>query len=457
MIRSSWLRSGTALILGVGTISSLVVGSWGAAAQAQTQLSDIQGVWANRCISSLAQRQIINGYPDGTFRPDAFVTRAEFATMVGTAFPNQAAQNSTRSYSDVNRSFWAYPAIQQAAQTGFLTGYPDGSFRPSQNIPRVQVLVALANGLNYQAPANVSSVLSRTYNDAAAIPSYADGAVAAATNQRIVVNYPEVQQLNPNQRATRAEVAAFLCQALKQPSQTALISNSYIAGGLSQRDGVLNVGQSIPVEYTSAQRILVTPSETAALTLTTKSDILSTDGAVIIPAGSQVEGVLQPRKGGSQFVAQNVIINGQSYPISASSDVVTRVKNTRDINIVSLARNSVIGAGVAAGISGLAGDRTITAEKTLAGAATGAAIETNQGRPVLSILRDTAIGAALGAGVSGIVGDRTITAEKVITGAASGATIGGAINRPKLNQVVIIEPNTDLTLKLDRQLVIAQR
>jgi hypothetical protein len=55
------------------------------------------------------------------------------------------------------------------------------------------------------------------------------------------------------------------------------------------------------------------------------------------------------------------------------------------------------------------------------------------------------------------VGDRTITAEKVISGAAAGATIGGAINRPKLSQVVVIEPSTDLTLSLDKKLVMAQR
>jgi S-layer homology domain len=457
MTSPSWLRSGTALILGLGTVSSLVAGAWNTAAQAQAQLSDIQGIWANRCITSLAERRIINGYPDGTFRPNAPVTRAEFATMLGTAFPGQNVGNTSKSYGDVSRGFWAYPAIQQAAHSGFLTGYPDGSFRPTQNIPRVQVLVALANGLNYRVPANADSLLTRSYDDAGAVPTYANSAIAAATNQRIVVNYPDVKQLNPNQNATRAEVAAFLCQALKEPSQTALVSNSYIVGGLSQNEIFLNAGESIPVKYTAGDRILVTPNETAALTLTTKFDIRTADGAVIIPAGSQIEGLLKPQNGGSQFVAQTLTINGESFPIAASSEVVTRVRNTRDINLLSLARNSVLGAGVAAGISGLAGDRTITPEKVIAGAATGAAVETNMGRPWLSILRDTAIGAALGAGVSGVVGDRTITPEKVISGAAAGATIGGAINRPKLSQVVVIEPNTDLTLNLDKKLVMAQR
>ncbi|WP_404789063.1 S-layer homology domain-containing protein [Altericista sp. CCNU0014] len=453
---SYWLQSGTAWALSLSAISSLVAG-WGTAVRAQTQLSDIQGVWANRCITSLAERRIINGYPDGTFRPNASVTRAEFATMLGSAFPTQNASNSSKSYGDVSRGFWAYPAIQQAAQSGFLTGYPDGSFRPAQNIPRVQVLVALANGLNYRVPANSDSVLTRNYDDADAVPSYANGAIAAATAQRIVVNYPEVKRLDPNRNATRAEVAAFLCQALKEPTQTALVPASYIVGGAFQNDIFLNAGETIPVKYTASDRILVTPTETVDLTLTTTSNVKTADGVTIIPAGSQIEGVLKPQSGGSQFVAQTLRIDGESYPISASSAVVSRVRNTRDINLISLARNSAIGAGVAAGISGLAGDRTITAEKVLAGAATGAAIETNRGRPALSILRDTAIGAVLGAGVSGVVGDRTITPQKVISGAAAGATIGGAIDRPKLNRVVVIEPNTDLTLNLNERLVVAQR
>jgi hypothetical protein len=244
---------------------------------------------------------------------------------------------------------------------------------------------------------------------------------------------------------------------LNESIQAGLVSDNYIAGVPTQSNIFLNAGQSIPVNYMAGDRIIVTPNETVALNLTTKFDVNAADGTVIIPAGSQIAGVLRPQGGGSQFVAQTLRINGESYPISASSDVVTRVRNTRDINLLSLARNSVIGAGVAAGISGLAGDRTITPEKVIAGAATGAAVETNMGRPVLSVLRDTAIGAVLGAGVSGVVGDRTITAEKVISGAAAGATIGGAINRPKVDRVVIIEPNTDLTLNLDQRFAIAQR
>jgi hypothetical protein len=254
MLKQSWLQSGTALVLGLSTVSSLVVGPWSTAANAQSRLSDIQNNWANQCIQSLAERRIINGYPDGTFRPNASVTRAEFATMIGSAFSQSNSGSNTASFNDVNRSNWAYPAIQKAAQAGFMSGYPDRSFRPSQNIPRVQALVSLANGLNYRTPTNVNVILDRNFSDANAVPSYAQNAIAAATTQRIVVNYPEVKQLNPNQNATRADIASFLCQALKESNQTAFISGSYIAG--TQSTVYLNSGIAIPVKYAEAERII---------------------------------------------------------------------------------------------------------------------------------------------------------------------------------------------------------
>ncbi|MGB7412710.1 MAG: S-layer homology domain-containing protein, partial [Thermosynechococcaceae cyanobacterium] len=350
--------------------------------------------------------------------------------------------------------YWAYNAIRTASQTGFLTGYPNGQFQPNQNIQRAQVLVSLGNGLNYTPNGSVNGILSQNFSDESAIPSYARNTIAAATQNQLVVNYPNVRDLKPTQTATRADVAAFLCQALKTSQQASLLPTQYIAGDFNT--AALTAGTTIPVTYSEAQRIIVSSKETAAVTLTVGSNIRDTNNAIIIPRGSEIIGELQPRDGGSQFVASEVVINGQSYPIQAASEVITRTRSVRDPNLVSLARNSVIGAAAAAGISGLVGNRTITAEKVIPGAALGAAIETNRGRPVTSIARDTAIGAALAAGLSGLIGDRTITAEKVLSGATSGAAIGGVID-PDVQRVVIIEPETDLTLELSGPLQLAQR
>lgn len=187
-------------------------------------LSDIQGHWAQRYIQALADRNIISGFPDRTFRPNTPVTRAEFAAIVNKAF-TPTPRGSNVEFSDVPRGFWGYDAIQTAARSGFLAGYPGGSFQPNQQIPRVQVIVALASGLNLSS--DNTSVLS-VYQDAGQIPAYATTKVAAATQRQIVVSYPSVRLLNPNLNATRADVAAFVYQALVNAGKAQPLSSPYV-------------------------------------------------------------------------------------------------------------------------------------------------------------------------------------------------------------------------------------
>ena len=188
--------------------------------------SDTQNHWAKNCISQLVAQNFISGYPDGSFRPNASVTRAEFAALLSKAFANTLPIRSAITFKDVSSNNWANSAIQAAYRSGFLSGYPDGTFRPNQPIPRVQVLVALVSGLKYTAGAQGVASLSRYYDDAALIPSYALNAIAAATEKRLVVNYPNIKRLNPNQNASRAEVAAFICRALNIPG----VPSQYIPG-----------------------------------------------------------------------------------------------------------------------------------------------------------------------------------------------------------------------------------
>ncbi|MBW4542768.1 MAG: DUF1565 domain-containing protein [Myxacorys chilensis ATA2-1-KO14] len=192
-----------------------------------TAFADVQGHWAQQYIQALASKAIITGFPDGTFKPNDPVTRAQFAAIVLKAFA-PAAKKPAINFSDVTQKNWAYEAIQTAAKGGFVSGYPGGTFRPEQKIPRVQVLVALANGLEYGA--GDVSILSK-YQDATTIPTYANGLVASATQKQVVVNYPTVGQLNPNREATRAEVAAFIYQSLVNSGKAQAIPSPYIVSG----------------------------------------------------------------------------------------------------------------------------------------------------------------------------------------------------------------------------------
>lgn len=195
---------------------------------------DIQGHWAQSFIEALAARGVILGFPDGTFRPDEPVTRTQFAAMIRQAF-DRPPERPVTEFVDVPANYWGYEAIQEAYRMGFLAGYPNNVFLPDQNIPRVQVLVSLANGLDLAPPAQVATVLNTAFQDAAQIPNYAQNSVAAATASQLVVNYPNVAFLNPNQIATRADVAAFIYQALVRegslpPLSPTNIATQYIVG-----------------------------------------------------------------------------------------------------------------------------------------------------------------------------------------------------------------------------------
>lgn len=189
-----------------------------------SQFADVQGHWAQAYIAALAKRSIISGFPGGTFHPDDPVTRVQFAAIINKAFTPSAKQKATQ-FKDVNSGFWGYTAIQSAAKGGFMRGYPNGDFRPNQVIPRVEALVALSNGLNFSAGS--TSILSQ-YRDAAQIPSWATTSVAAATQRKIVVNYPTLGQLNPTRTATRADVAAFVYQAMVNAGKADAIASPYI-------------------------------------------------------------------------------------------------------------------------------------------------------------------------------------------------------------------------------------
>lgn len=189
---------------------------------------DVRGHWAQTFIEGLAARDIIRGFPDGTFRPDLPVTRAQFAALVNKAFARTPIRNPIQ-FADVPRNYWGYNAITGAYQIGFLQGYPNNIFAPEQNIPRVQVLVSLSNGLGLPTPAQPATILTSNFVDAASIPDYARNSIATATVNQLVVNYPNLKLLNPNQIATRADAAAFIYQALANSGQLPKITASDVA------------------------------------------------------------------------------------------------------------------------------------------------------------------------------------------------------------------------------------
>lgn len=182
--------------------------------------------WARPYINALSARGIVNGYAGDYFRPNQTITRAEFAALLQDAFDNKPISGTTK-YKDIETNFWGIPAINSATNTGFLQGYPGDVFRPTQEIPRVQALVAIASGLKLPTTSSSEQVL-QSYQDATQIPNYAKEKVAAATSAGIVANYPDRNLLAPNRNATRAEVAAMIYQAMVKTGKLEPIESAYV-------------------------------------------------------------------------------------------------------------------------------------------------------------------------------------------------------------------------------------
>lgn len=233
--------------------------------------------WAQPFIQALAARNVITGFPNGTFRPEEPVDRAEFAAMVASAFnQNPVRQLAPGGFKDVPPDYWAVSVIEEAYETGFMSGYPGNLFLPNQQIPKVQAIVALANGLGLTPTGTVANLLDTYYTDAGIIPDYALDDVAAATEANVVVNYPNVRVLNPLTPLTRAEAAALLYQALVrlgqvQPLPANVTAANYIVGGTP------GASQTPPPTPTMASRDIVALAASSN-SFTTLTSALKTAG-----------------------------------------------------------------------------------------------------------------------------------------------------------------------------------
>ncbi|MFM9328349.1 S-layer homology domain-containing protein [Paenibacillus mesotrionivorans] len=174
---------------------------------------DLAAHWAESDIKQAVELGIVSGYPDGTFKPDGAVTRAEFAVMLINALrPQEKLLNSEPlPFTDLEKiGEWALNAVAQAVQAGIISGYEDGSFRPDARITRSEMVKMIANALGLKD----ESASSTAFADDTAIPDWAKGA-AAALSKRGILAGREGNQFAPGDQATRAEAVKVLLNMLR--------------------------------------------------------------------------------------------------------------------------------------------------------------------------------------------------------------------------------------------------
>lgn len=179
-------------------------------AAAESRFSDLENHWAISYIEKWADKGVINGYPDGTFRPDQDITRSEVAKVLALAY-EMPLDITSHSFSDVEEGIWYYAHVQACAEYEVINGYPDGTFQPNASITRNEAvkMVCLAAGLTEKDTGLESKP------DYDQIPDWAKGYWNALYHAGVIDGY-EDGYLRPNQNITRAELIKILCKAFSE-------------------------------------------------------------------------------------------------------------------------------------------------------------------------------------------------------------------------------------------------
>ncbi len=174
-------------------------------------LNDITGHWAEATIKQAQDSGIVNGYSDGSFKPNNAMTRAEFTVMLMKTLKVQVSGKAL-SFSDADKiGAWARGAVAQAVQAGYIKGYDDGTFRPDAELTRAEMamMVAKASGLD------LLTNTSTDFNDDKDIPKWAKGAVAAIKKMGYIEGKGS-NQFDPKAKTTRAEALTVLLKMIAQ-------------------------------------------------------------------------------------------------------------------------------------------------------------------------------------------------------------------------------------------------
>ncbi len=155
-----------------------------ASAFAAEPISDISGHWAKDQIQSFVDSGYVQGYPNGTFKPDSNITRAEFMTIANKAFGY--TEKAEINYSDVAAGSWYADAVATAKAAGYINGYPNGTMKPDAPITREEaaVIVAKIDALTSNETA------ANTFTDGANLAAWSKGSIGACADAKIFNGYP---------------------------------------------------------------------------------------------------------------------------------------------------------------------------------------------------------------------------------------------------------------------------
>ncbi len=175
----------------------------------ELSFDDVNGHWAQEYVETIANKLIVEGYEDGSFGPDRSITRAEFATLVVRALGLNGKAAADADFSDVSANDWFEGAVALAADAGIVNGYEDGTFKPNKVITREELAAMVVRASAYAGKElSASASVLAAFSDADSIV-WANDEIAAAVEAGIVNGY-EDGTFGPTKTATRAEATTMI-------------------------------------------------------------------------------------------------------------------------------------------------------------------------------------------------------------------------------------------------------
>ena len=279
--------------------------------------------WAYQSIKFLTEVGVVVGYPDGTYKPDIPVTRAEFASMAIKAL-GQESTNITQEihFDDITPDFWAYDIIQKAVYFDLIPDAKNESYRPFDSVTRAEAINIAVNALttNQISQDKAEDIVSKAYDDYTQMPAWYLMAAAKAHILDLVVVMPGHEgKMEANRPANRAEVAMILYKMMqeaklnpnaklaevmqKRTAEGFIVDNVKVQGSI----GIVPAGTIFPIKLESVVGSQIS-NVTDIYTAKTPQNYVTKDKYLLISENSDMKGQVKYVQRGKLFRTQGEVI-----------------------------------------------------------------------------------------------------------------------------------------------------
>jgi len=372
---------------------------------AQTgSFSDTSGHWAAQVIERCAEDGLVGGYADGSFKPDAKITRAEFAALINRALG--LSTQSSQSFKDVKPADWFAPEIARAVKNGYLKGYKDATMRPNNPVTRQEAAAVIARIMKLAENAGGAAVFA----DTAQIPDWSKGVVGAVAGAGYMSGYPE-GTFQPVRLLTRAEAVSLLDRVVgilyKEPGTYGPSSGTQtVEGNITIRTGGVTL-QNMTIKGTLYLAAGIGDGDVTLKNITViGTTVVAGGGEHSIDAENcQLGDVIIGRKDGKvRIVARNgTVINTAIIQNSASIEYPETVSGALGEVII------MVPEGEEVELNGAFGNVTISSQEANVSITSGSTVEHLQ-------VADTAAGAKVTVTQGAAVTELTVDAPVLVTG-----------------------------------------